>query len=78
VGQNFRNSQQVNDDNGLIYKAFTTADGSPLTRNGRPKWFSSLRSCRVVIDLSKQDDRKRAEMLQQAIKKENNFDIVGE
>jgi hypothetical protein len=67
---------QVNDDNGLIYKAFTTADGSPLTRNGRPRWFSSLRSCRVVIDLAKHDHRNRAETLREAVKKENHFDIL--
>ncbi len=67
---------QVNDDNGLIYKAFTAADGSPLTRNGRPRWFSSLRSCRIVIDLAKHDHRNRAEILRQAVKKENDFDIL--
>ena len=67
---------QVNDDNGLMYKAFTTADGSPLTRNGWPRWSSSLRSCRIVIDLAKHDHRNRAEIVQQAVKKENNFDIL--
>ena len=69
---------QANDDGGLIYKAFTTANGEPLTRNRRPRWFSSLRSCRVVIDLSKQDDRRRAEILREAIRTENDFDIFGE
>ena len=67
---------QVNDDNGLIYKAFTTADDIPLTRNGRPRWSSSLRSCRVVIDLAKPGHRNRAEILRQAVKKDNNFDIL--
>ena len=67
---------QVNDDNGLMYKAFTTADGRSLTRNGRPRWSSSLRSCRIIIDLAKHDHRSRAEILQQAVKKENNFDIL--
>jgi hypothetical protein len=67
---------RVNDDNGLVYKVFTAADGSPLTRNGRPRWFSSLRSCRIVFDLSKPDDRRRAEILRQAVKKENDFDIL--
>jgi hypothetical protein len=67
---------QVTDDHGLIYKAFATADGSPLTRNGRPRWFSSLRSCRIVIDLARHDHRHHADILRQAIKKENDFDIL--
>jgi hypothetical protein len=67
---------QVNKDNGLMYEAFTTADGSALTRNGRPKWSDSLRSCRMVIDLGQPDHRSRAEILRGAIKKENGFDIL--
>ena len=67
---------QVNDDHGLIYRAFTTADGSRLARNGRPRWYSSLRSCRIVTDLSKRDHRNRAETLRGAIEKNNNFDIL--
>jgi hypothetical protein len=67
---------QVNHDTGLIYKAFTAADGGRLIRNGRPRWYSSLRSCRIVIDLAKVDHRNRAEMLRQAVRKENDFDIL--
>jgi hypothetical protein len=66
----------VNHDNGLIYKAFAAADGGRLIRNGRPRWYSSLRSCRIVIDLAKVDHRNRAEMLRQAVRKENDFDIL--
>ena len=67
---------QVTNDNGLIYKAFRSADGIPLSRNGRPRWFSSLRSCRIVLDLSKREDRNRAEILRQAIKIGTNFDML--
>lgn len=47
-----------------------------IDRNGRPRWSSSLRSCRIVIDLAKHDHRNRAEIVQQAVKEENNFDIL--
>ena len=69
---------RVNDEDGLIYRAFTTANGAPLSRNGRPRWFSSLRSSRIVIDLAKQDHRSRGEILRQAIKNEASFDILAE
>lgn len=69
---------QVNAHSGLIYRAFTTATGAPLSRNGRPRWWCSLRSCRIVIDLAKREDQQRANILRQAIKQETSFDILAE
>jgi len=65
----------AHDDSGLLYKVFTAANGSRLGRNGRPKWFSSLRSCRVVLELGKPEHRQRAEMLRDAIMMQANFDL---
>ena len=49
----------VDRDDGLLYRVFTSADGAPLTRNGRPRWSSSLRSVRAVFDLERANDAER-------------------
>lgn len=62
---------------GLLYKAFTRADRSPLVRNGKPHWSSCLRACRLMWDLSQSEDRARAKLIQRAIGKHNDYDLLG-
>ncbi|HXM94202.1 MAG TPA: hypothetical protein VOA64_08115 [Candidatus Dormibacteraeota bacterium] len=49
------------EDQGLIYKSFTSAQGKRLRRTQQPKWSSSLRTCRIVRD------RSHAEILRKGI-----------
>lgn len=65
----------VEDKNGLLYRAFTAADGSKLSRNGKPEWSSSLRTCRIVIDLGNKAHEKRAKILQTSVAEDTHFDL---
>ncbi len=67
----------VNDDNGLVYKAFTSADGNLLCSKGKPRWYRSLRTCRKMWDLSDCKQRKLAERIRDAIRCFNrDFDLL--
>ena len=61
---------------GLIYRAFTSADRLPLKRNGTPAWKSSLRSCRPMWDLNNAEDRARAHVVAREILARNDFDLL--
>ena len=61
---------------GLIYRAFTTADRKPLSLHGAPAWSSSLRSCRPMWDLHQPQDRTRADVARIAIREYNDFDLL--
>jgi len=61
---------------GLLYRAFTTADRRPLALSGEPRWSSSLRTCRCMWDLDVPEDRARARLIQRAIGKLNDYDVL--
>ncbi len=61
---------------GLMYKAFTTAARAALSPNGRPRWSSSLRTCRQMWDLNRPDDRARAELVSTAISQRNEYELL--
>ena len=62
---------------GLLYRAFTAANGMPLTLNGTPSWKSSLRSCRLLWDLDTATGLERATFVHKAIAKLNGFRLLG-
>ncbi len=67
----------VYDPNGLVYKAFTSADGNLLRFKGKPDWFRSLRACRKMWDLNKTKEHQLAEHVRYAIRCKNpHFDLL--
>jgi len=69
----------VDDSNGLVYKAFTSADGNLLRFKGKPRWSSSLRICRKMWDLSDSKQRELAECVRDEIRKYNkDFDLLND
>lgn len=67
---------EVTSLSGLIYQAFTSSQGALLTRDGRPSWNCSLRSCRKMWDLDDPVSRSRAQIVADAIKKQADFDLL--
>jgi len=61
---------------GLMYTAFTSSKGVLLTRDAKPSWRSSLRTCRKVCDLNDPADRARAEIVRKEILTQSNFDLL--
>jgi hypothetical protein len=61
---------------GLLFKAFTMANRSPLASSGKPHWSSCLRACRVMWDLDHGQDRARAKLVQRAIARRNSYDLL--
>lgn len=61
---------------GLLFKAFTMANRTPLPSSGKPHWSSCLRACRVMWDLGNADDRARAKLVQRAISRRNSYDLL--
>jgi hypothetical protein len=67
----------IDDENGLVYKAFTFADGKLLCCKGEPRWYRSLRACRKMWDLSDSKQCELAEHVRDAIQKDNkSFDML--
>jgi hypothetical protein len=68
----------VNNRSGLVYRAFTSANGCLLTFNrDKPTGvISYLRSCRRMWDLGNAVDRARATIVRDAILRHNNFDLL--
>jgi len=66
---------QVPHADGLIYRAIRSASGQSLILNGRPRWNSSLRSCRCVFDLSNVEDADRFEFVRSAVKDRAGIDL---
>ena len=62
---------------GLLYKAFTSADRSPLACNSKPHWSSSLRTCRKMWDLNDSADLARARLVRREIKRLNDYELLG-
>lgn len=67
---------QVEKSDGLLYRTIRSADGKMLSRGGQPKWYTSLRSCRLVWDLERPDQRVCAEVARNAILDETGFDLL--
>jgi hypothetical protein len=67
---------EVTSRNGLLEKAFTSADGKLLKIYGAPFWRSSLRSCRKMWDLDDSLQRKRANIVREAILKRTGYDLL--
>jgi len=65
----------VRDSIGLIYRAFTAANGQPLRCGQRPRWYSSLRSCRRILDMSQAADQERTRILRIAIERAAGLDV---
>lgn len=61
---------------GLAYRVFTAADGTPLKLNGTPSWKSSLRSCRPMWKLNDPKQRSLALLAAKAISRTNKFDLL--
>jgi hypothetical protein len=61
---------------GLIYRAFTAANGATLTKDGKPAWKSSLRSCRPIWNLGDPVARSRADVVASEIRRQNDFDLL--
>lgn len=66
----------VRSRNGLMYRAFSAADGTLLRLNGSPQWRSSLRPCRCIFDLDSENSNKavlrRATLVDKAIQESGN------
>lgn len=62
---------------GLLYRTIRTARGAALRLNGKPRWNSSLRSCRVIWDLANSESRGRAEIARDAILCQTGYDVLG-
>jgi Nucleotide modification associated domain 3 len=58
-------------DGGLLQKTILSKDLSQLRWDRSPRWNSSLRPCRSVLDLSRHADCGRAELLGSAIRAAN-------
>jgi hypothetical protein len=67
----------VRDPRGLVYEAFTSADGNLLRFNCKPDWFRSLRPCRRMWDINKPRERALAKHVRDAIRANNSdFDLL--
>jgi len=66
----------VSNPSGLLYRAFTDANGTPLAPDRRPSWKSSLRSCRKLWDLEDAAARSRAQIVADAVKNQTGFDLL--
>lgn len=64
---------QVPRADGLIYRTIRAAGGQPLALNGRPRWNSSLRSCRCAFDLSNATDAQRFDILRRTVHDQTDF-----
>jgi len=66
----------VRSRNGLVYKAFSAADGTLLSLDGSPHWRSSLRPCRCIFDVNpknySKDILRRATLVDEAIQERGN------
>lgn len=62
---------EIYDDDGLLRQTIKAKDGRSLEWDRSPKWYSALRSCRAVFDLSDSDQRKRAIRLNKRIQSVN-------
>jgi Nucleotide modification associated domain 3 len=58
---------EIYQDSGLLQKTMLSKDRRCLQWARSPRWSSSLRCCRPVIDLSIEEDKRRAEQLRAAI-----------
>lgn len=67
---------EVRNSSGLIYTAFTSANGAQLSKDEKPSWKSSLRSCRKIWDLKDHAARSRAQIVSDAILKQADFDFL--
>lgn len=68
---------QINQKDSLLLKTVRTADGRKLEWDSKTRWYSVVRSCRAILDLSIPENRKRAELLRRTIKKLNpSFDLL--
>jgi hypothetical protein len=62
---------------GLLYKTFKTDKERCLSLNGSPRWYSSIRTCRKMWDLSDSEQHKPAECVRDAIRADNpDFDLL--
>ena len=66
----------VVNEQGLVYQTMRTAHGLRLCRNGRRKWSSSLRTCRLMWDLDDPEHWQRAQLVRDAIIVSNNHDLL--
>jgi Nucleotide modification associated domain 3 len=68
---------EIYQDDGLLQKTILSKHQRSLQWDKSPRWNSSLRSCRSVLDLSQQGERARAQQLRSAILEASpGFDIL--
>ena len=54
-----------------MYKSFHSSKGKPLSLNGSPLWYSSLRPCRKMWDLKDGKQLELARLVRDAIRMDN-------
>jgi len=62
---------------GLMFQAFRTKAGEPLRFGASPHWSGTLRACRCMFDLENREDRERAKLVHTAIRRLNEFALMG-
>ena len=68
---------EVYRDGGLLQRTILSKDKRRLRWDESPRWNSSLRPCRPILDLSESTDRARAEQLRSAVIAINpEFDLL--
>ncbi len=67
---------QAREKFGLLFRTVRSARGLALTPDGKPKWSSSNRSCRVVWNLDIPEERSKANIAGEAIKRQTGFDLL--
>jgi Nucleotide modification associated domain 3 len=66
----------VTQEDGLLYKSVRSGQGQVLRLGKKPRWNSSLRSCREVWNLDIPEERSRAEMVRDAIEYQTGYDML--
>jgi Nucleotide modification associated domain 3 len=61
----------------LLRRSVLTKDGKKINWHQRPHWNSVTRGCRAILDLEIPEQRRRAKMIRDAIRKKNPyFDLL--
>jgi len=70
---------EIRNDHGLLCSTIRSKKGLKLSWDRSPRWSSSIRACRAVLDLAIEDDRAMAKIIRDAIKKANpRYDLLAE
>lgn len=67
---------EVGKRSGLLYTTIRTATGTALRLGAKPDWYSSLRSCRAVWDLTDPKSRALAHIARDRIYRKTGYDLL--